>query len=269
MLEKENIATYHELKWPVIFAHRGSSAYTPENTLAAFKLAVEQHAQAIELDAMLSSDGQVVVIHDDTVDRTTNGTGRVSSLTLAELKQLDAGSKFDASYSLERLPTLAEVFDAFAHQIYIDVELKNYTSPLNDLSDKVISLVKEYRLEKGVLLSSFNMIALLKARSLLPGIQLGLLTFKGLADLTLRSKMVRFSPLFAFHPHYLDVSPQMVQTTHKAGARIHTYTVNQPDSLRKLFAMGVDGIFTDDPVLAQQVLSEFVEVKEKAGNQQL
>src|SRR4030043_292433 len=94
----KNVIHYVDLKRPTIFAHRGSSAYAPENTLAAFKLAVEQHADGIELDAKLSADGQIVVIHDPTVDRTTDGTGLVNSLTLPQIKQLDAGSKFDPAF---------------------------------------------------------------------------------------------------------------------------------------------------------------------------
>ena len=256
MPEKENSFTYHALKRPVIFAHRGSSAHAPENTLAAFKLAVQQQAAAIELDVKLTADGQVVVLHDDTVDRTTNGTGRVNSMTLAELKQLDAGSKFDPECQSERIPTLAQVLETVGNQIFINVEIKNYTSPADDLSDKVVWLVKDYGLETSVMLSSFNMIALIRARALMPEIPLGLLTIKGLAGITLRSKLVRFGPLLAFHPHYLDVSPQLIQATHQVGARIHTYTVNQPDIMRQLFTSGVDGIFTDDPLLAQKVLTE-------------
>jgi glycerophosphoryl diester phosphodiesterase len=254
MPEKEHSFTYHELKRPVIIAHRGSSAHAPENTLAAFKLAVQQQAAAIELDVKLSADGQVVVIHDDTVDRTTNGTGKVSSMTLAELKQLNAGSKFVPEYQSERIPTLAQVFETVGNQIFINVEIKNYTSPTDDLSDKVISLVKEYGLETSVMLSSFNMIALIRARALMAQVPLGLITIKGMAGLTIRSKLVLFGPLLAFHPHYLDVTAQLIEATHQAGAYIHTYTVNQPDLMRQLFTSGVDGIFTDDPVLAQKVL---------------
>lgn len=256
MPEEKKYPNYLNLKRPSIFAHRGSSAYAPENTLAAFKLAVQQHADAIELDAKLSADGQVVVMHDDTVDRTTNGTGQVKSLSLPELKRLDAGSKFNPAYSSERIPTLAEVFETVGQQIFINVEVKNYTSPIDDLSDKVISLVKEYGLESSVMLSSFNMIALIRARSLLPKIPLGLITVRGLGDLTLRSKLVRLGPLFAFHPNYLDVTPKLVGAAHRANSRIHTYTVNQPDTMQQLFTAGVDGIFTDDPPLAHKVSTE-------------
>ena len=256
MIEKKNILNYVDLKRPTIFAHRGSSAYAPENTLAAFKLAVKQHADGIELDVKLSSDNQVVVIHDDTVNRTSNGTGWIKSLSLPELKRLDVGSKFSPAYKSERIPTLAEVFEIVGQKILINVELKNYTSPADDLPDRVIAIVKEYGLETSVILSSFNMIALIRARSILPKIPLGLLTVSGLAELTLRSKLVRLGPLFALHPNYLDVTPKLIHAAHRANSQIHTYTVNQVDDIRQIFAAGVDGIFTDDPLLAQKVLTE-------------
>lgn len=252
----KNVIHYVDLKRPTIFAHRGASAHAPENTLAAFNLAVEQHADAIELDATLSADGQVVVIHDDTVNRTTNGTGSIKSMNLAELKRLDAGSKFDPSFHLERIPTLAEVFETVGQQIFINVELKNYTSPTDDLPDRVIALVKEYGLESSVMMSSFNIIALIRARSQLPTIPLGLITVTGLAEVTLRSKLVRFGPLFALHPNFMDITPKLIQAAHRTKSRVHTYIVNDPDDMRRLFITGVDGIFTKDPLIAHKVLAE-------------
>lgn len=252
----KNAIHYVDLKRPTIFAHRGASMHAPENTLAAFKLAVEQHADAIELDATLSADGQVVVIHDDTVNRTTNGTGSIKSMSLAELKSLDAGSKFDPVFHLERIPTLAEVFETVGQHIFINVELKNYTSPTDDLPDRVIALVKEYGLESSVMMSSFNFIALIRARSQLPTIPLGLITITGLAEITLRSKLVRFGPLFALHPNFMDITPKLLQALHRTNSRIHTYIVNDPDDMRRLFKAGVDGIFTKDPLIAHKVLSE-------------
>jgi len=252
----KNVIHYVDLKRPTIFAHRGSSTHAPENTLAAFKLAVEQHADAIELDATLSADGQVVVIHDDTVNRTTNGTGSIKSMNLSELKRLDAGAKFDPSFHLERIPTLAEVFETVGQQIFINVELKNYTSPTDDLPDRVIALVKDYGLESSVMMSSFNIIALIRARSQLPTIPLGLITVTGLAEVTLRSKLVRFGPLFALHPNFMDITPKLIQAAHRTNSRVHTYIVNDPDDMRRLFITGVDGIFTKDPLIAHKVLAE-------------
>ena len=156
MVVKYNSSAYVQLNKPKIFAHRGASAYAPENTMAAFSLAVHQGADAIELDAKLSADGYVVVMHDDTVDRTTNGTGRVSSLSLAELQKLDAGSKFPPLFKSEKVPTLEEVYETLGRKILINVELTNYSTPMDDLPDKVIALVKKFNLEERVLLSSFS-----------------------------------------------------------------------------------------------------------------
>jgi glycerophosphoryl diester phosphodiesterase len=251
------VINYHNLKKPTIFAHRGSSAYAPENTLAAFKLAVEQHADGIELDAKLSADGQVVVMHDETVDRTTDGTGWISKLTLAELKRLDAGFKFDPAYQSEKIPTLAEVFEAVGNQIFINVELKNFFSPTDDLPDRVVSLIKKYGLERSVILSSFNPIALIRARFLLSKVPLGFLTTLGLANVTLRSRLVQFGPLLALHPSTEDVTPELIHAAHQVKCRIHAYAVKQPDLMQRLFEVGVDGIFTVDPPLAQKVSAEY------------
>src|SRR5512145_3196062 len=114
---------------PLIFAHRGASAHAPENTLAAFELAIAQNADALELDVKLSADGHAVVIHDTTVDRTTGSEGRVKDLSLAELRSLDAGTFFSEKYSGERIPTMEEVFESVGKRILINVELTNSNSP--------------------------------------------------------------------------------------------------------------------------------------------
>jgi glycerophosphoryl diester phosphodiesterase len=245
-----------DFKKPTIFAHRGASAYAPEDTLSAFRLAEVQEADAIELDAKLSADGQVVVIHDDTVDRTTNGTGIVKSLTMVELQKLDAGSKFPPLYKSEKIPSLAQVFETIGRKLFINIELANYSSPKDELVDKVVVLVKKFNLADNIILSSFNMIALIQARKLLGKIPLGLLTYPGLAEAALRSKLVRFGPLLALHPSFLDVTPNLIQTAHQAKCQVHAYTVNQPEKIHELYKARVDGIFTDDPQLARKILAE-------------
>jgi len=247
---------FASLPRPTIFAHRGASAHAPENTLAAFTLACEHGADAIELDAKLSADAQVVVIHDLTVERTTNGQGRVGSLTLRELKQLDAGSHFSAAFKGEPIPTLEEVFAALGQRIFINVELTNYARPSDDLPEKVCALVEKYALQERVLFSSFNPLALLRARRCLPQIPAGLLALAGSAGRLARSPLARLIPHQALHPEIGDVTPQLVRRTQRSGRRVHVYTVNRPDDMRRLFALGVDGIFTDDPHLARQILSK-------------
>src|SRR5436853_1370309 len=116
---------------PLVLGHRGASGYAPENTLSAFNLAMDQGADGVELDVTLSADGVPVVIHDDTLDRTTSGHGPVGALTLAQLKRLDAGyaAQFGKQFAGERLPTLAEVFAAYGQRTFINVELKHDHSP--------------------------------------------------------------------------------------------------------------------------------------------
>jgi glycerophosphoryl diester phosphodiesterase len=253
---KSNSSTYGDLNKPAIFAHRGASAYAPENTMAAFKLAQDQGADAIELDAKLTADGHVVVMHDDTVDRTTDGAGSVKSLTRADLLSLDAGSKFPPLFKSEKVPTLEQVFEALGRKIFINVHLTNLSTPTDDLVDKVVVLVKKYNLEESVLLSSFNLIALIQARKLLPEVALGLLTYAGLAETAIRSRLVRFGPLLALHASYKDFTSYLVQISHQASSRIHVYTVNQPGEIKQLIKARVDGIFTDDPQLAIKILAE-------------
>jgi glycerophosphoryl diester phosphodiesterase len=250
---------YPNLPRPTIFAHRGASAHAPENTLAAFRLALEYHADAIELDAKLSADGQVVVIHDQTVDRTTQGHGKVSALTLEQLRQLDAGSHFDIAFKNESIPTLADVFAAVGKRIFINVELTNYASLNDDLPDKAVELVKQYDLTEWVIFSSFNPLALRRAHQLLPTVPLGMLAEPGRSGWLARSWIGRLLvPYQALHPEKGDVTPGLVAASHRRGQRVHVWTVNQPEEMHRLFACQVDGIFTDDPRLARQVLAETV-----------
>lgn len=244
------------LAQPVIFAHRGASAHAPENTLAAFELALEQKADAIELDVKLSADGHAVVIHDSTLDRTTGRHGRVKDLSLAELQSLDAGSFFSEKYRGEQIPTLEQVFAAVGKRTLINVELTNYTTPRDQLVEMVCMLVKKFGLQKSILFSSFFASNLSKARAYLPEVPRGLLAFDGWLGAWARSFGFNFGRYQALHPYLKDVTPQQVQRVHRLNRRIHVWTVNAAEDMRRLFHWGVDAIFTDDPQLAVQVRSE-------------
>lgn len=244
---------FDELPRPVIFAHRGASAYAPENTLASFELALRQGTDAIELDAKLTRDDQVVVIHDQTVDRTTEGSGRVKELTLAEMRKLDAGSHFDVAFKGEPVPTLDEVFKAVGQLTYINVELTNYSSVTDKLPEKVAMLVRKHKLARRVIFSSFNPIALIRIRRLVPEAPVGLLALPGKSGAWARGFPGRLIGYHALHPEHNDVTPTLVKNAHRRGHRVFTYTVNREEDMRRLLGMEVDGIFTDDPVLAQQV----------------
>jgi glycerophosphoryl diester phosphodiesterase len=246
---------YFQQKTPIIFAHRGASLYAPENTLAAFNLAIDQGAEAVELDAKLSADAEVVVIHDQTVDRTTDGSGKVNQLTLRDIKKLDAGSFFDSEYTGETVPTLEEVFEAVDQSKLINIELTNYGSPFDLLPDKVAELVVLHGRQSSVLFSSFNPMALRRIHTLLPETAKGLLTFPGGLGALLRSKFNFFIPHDALHPEKRDVTPGLLKRQHIRGKKVNVYTVNDADTMRYFFSLGVDGIFTDDPILAQKTLN--------------
>jgi glycerophosphoryl diester phosphodiesterase len=241
---------------PVIFAHRGASAHAPENTLAAFQLAVQHGAGAIELDAKLSSDGEVVVIHDSSVNRTTGGAGKVSEKTLAELKAYDAGSWYSPEFAGEPIPTLAEVFEQVGQQLLINVELTNYAAPNDDLVQQVINLVRKYHLEESVIFSSFHPINLLKAKRLLPEVPVAILALAGGAGALSRSFIGRWISPVLVHPYFTDVNAGWIQRQHALGRKVNVWTVNDPEVMRTLVQWKVDGIITDDPRLARQVVEE-------------
>jgi glycerophosphoryl diester phosphodiesterase len=241
---------------PTVFAHRGASAHAPENTLAAFELALAQGAYGIELDAKLSADGHVVVIHDATVDRTTDRQGRVKDMSLTELRSLDAGGFFAEQYRGEKVPTLEEVFEVLGKRMFLNVELTNYNTPGDYLVESVCMLVKKCGLQKQVLFSSFFASNLSKARGLLPEVPRGLLAFNGLLGAWARSFGFAFGRYQALHPNLKDVTPQQVQRVHRLKRRVHVWTVNTAEDMRRLFNWDVDAIFTDDPQLAIQVRGE-------------
>jgi glycerophosphoryl diester phosphodiesterase len=241
---------------PLIIAHRGASLYAPENTLASFKLAVCQGADGIELDAKLCADGNVVVIHDKTVDRTTSASGKVADMTLEELKKLDAGSQFDVSYKGEMIPTLHEVFEAVGRQIMINIDLTNYYSPFDSLPVKVAEIVSQHNLAHSILFSSFNPIALRRIKHLIPEASIGLIALGGIKGRLMLGWFGRFLiPYQSIHPAIRDVTPNLLNRAHQLGHRVNVYTVNQASDMERLFKMGIDGIFTDDPLLARQVLA--------------
>ncbi len=237
---------------PLVIAHRGASMYAPENTIAAFELAVEMGADAIELDAMLTADGTPIVIHDQSLERTTSGSGSVASKSVAEIKLLDAGSRFDARFTEEKIPTLEEVFAVVGNKILINVELKNYASPFDRLPETVVALVMKKGLSDFVLLSSFNPIALIKAQRASEEIRRAALTGGG--PKILRGVVEAFTDYFALHPEVSLVNQRMIDKHHAAGKKVNAWTVNEESEMMKLLSMGVDGLITDKPDIAKRVI---------------
>jgi glycerophosphoryl diester phosphodiesterase len=242
-----------DLSRPIIIAHRGDKKHAPENTLAAFNLAVEDRADAIEFDVKLTADGRVIVLHDQTVNRTTNGKGRISQLPYAAVKELDAGAWFSEMNLDERIPTLDEVFETVGKRLHINIELTNYATPGDDLVTKVVDMVKKHSLQKWMLFSSFYIRNLQVTRSLLPEVPCGVLCKRGILGTWGRAFAWR-GDYFALHPHVKDVSPGLVQRVQAAGKRVHLWTVNPEEEIKRMIGLGVDAIITDDPVLALHLL---------------
>jgi glycerophosphoryl diester phosphodiesterase len=241
---------------PIIFGHRGASAYAPENTLAAFRLALAQGADGFELDVTLSADGVPVVIHDDTVDRTTNGQGRVDALTLAQLQALDAGysAKFGTHFAGERLPTLAAVLTELGPRALINIELKQDPSVGRTLAAQVVARVREQRLTQRVLISSFYYDNLQRVRALEPTLPVGLLYDPTEPWRVAQAWLASGVRAEAHHPHHTLFNP-LTRALYRP-YRVNVWTVNAEADLQRLMALGVDGVITDCPDVAVRVRSQ-------------
>ncbi len=254
----ETPTTLKALTRPVIVAHRGYRAAYPENTLSAFIGAGEIGAPMIELDVTLTRDRALVVIHDDTLNRTTDGRGPVRAFTLAEIKALDAGGWFHPRFAGERVPTLAEVFDVVDHDVCVNVEIKSAAHDPDDPEDgverQVVSLVRSRGAGDRVLVSSFSRPVLERVRRLDGDVALGVLT-----DLRLDGEIFSFCRsvgAFSVHPEQRRLDRSQVAEAHRNDLRIFPYTVNEPKRMRAVLLMGVDGFFTDDPPAASSLLRE-------------
>jgi glycerophosphoryl diester phosphodiesterase len=239
---------------PILLAHRGDLAHAPENTLPSFQQAIQKGADGVELDAKLTIDGQVIVIHDSSVDRTTDGKGKVSSFTLEAIRTLDAGSWFDEKFKGTQVPLLEEVFETVGKDRLINIELTNYSTPHDGLVDKVCELIKRHGNQKQIIFSSFFALNLKRGGQLLPEIPRGLLALPGLAGIWARSFGFMFGEYQALHPYISSVSREQVQRVHRLNRRVHVWTANSPEEVMRLKEWGVDGMFTDDPEVALQAL---------------
>jgi len=238
-----------------VIAHRGASRRAPENTLAAFRLAFELGADGIELDVQLTADGEVVVLHDAMLDRTTTGHGPVWERSLADLKRLDAGIRFGEAFSGELIPTLAEVLDGLGPHALVDIEVANYATPFDRLPETVASLVQARCWGRQVLVTSLNPIALRKLRRLLPGVPLGLLLAP---NRPLLERIV--TPLVSPYDYLLAHEAYALAGKGVATARwdlpIVAWTLNDPSHLETLIRRGVEGVITDVPEVARAIVSQ-------------
>ena len=232
---------------PLVVGHRGACAHAPENTLAAFRLAHEQGAQAIELDAKRCASGEVVIMHDPTLNRTTGGEGKVSEWSLAELRTLDAGQG-------ERVPTLDEVFEDVGAYLLVNVEVTNYTTRDDDLERAVVEVIRRHHIAQRILFSSFNPFSVRKLAALAPDIPRAILYSP---DMPIYLRDVWLSPFVQHefrHPEHSMVTPRMVQWLGAHHRLVNVWTVNDPAEIKRMAACHVHGIIGDSPETIRSVL---------------
>ena len=237
---------------PLIWAHRGASAYAPENTMPAFMLADQMHAHAVELDVHLSRDGEVVVAHDEAVDRVSDGVGLIVENTLAELKKLS----FNRTHPEVKasLPTLEEVLSFLrGTQMSVNIELKTNVFLYEGIEEKTIALVERCGMKSRTIYSSFNHYTLMRLRQVEPSARIGLLYECGLVDPWKYANQLGAN---AIHPHFLALrAPGVVAACEAHGVSVHPWTVDDGDRMRELAQLGVHAIITNKPDLAVEVLA--------------
>ncbi|NUU63385.1 glycerophosphodiester phosphodiesterase [Paenibacillus agri] len=231
-----------------VLAHRGASAYAPENTMEAFKLAIEQRADGFEIDIHITKDGEIVVIHDDTIDRTSNGKGNVTDFTLAELKQYNYNARFEDKYPTAEIPTLRQVLELVKeHRLYLNIEVKDImvqSQKYDGLNVAAAELVKAYDLVDQVIFSSFNHKSMFELKQACPEIKTALLHFSKFYRGEQYAKTVQAD---ALHPLFICVDANVVDQAHQAGVQVNAWTVNQVSVMRQMIDAGVDAIITDYP----------------------
>lgn len=218
------------------FAHRGASGHEPENTLSAIEKAIELGADWVEVD-VYAVEGELIVIHDEKLKRTTNGTGFVVGNTLQYLRSLDAGKG-------QRIPTLREVVECVDHRAGINIEMK---SP--EMAGLVVSLIHEYIMRwkwrnDQFIVSSFHRRELARLKELDPSLRIGIVL--GGFHLPYKKFIARY-PAYSVHSRFDLVNEEFVRSAHECGLKVFVYTVNQPGDITRMTEMGVDGIFTDFP----------------------
>ena len=225
----------------MVIAHRGASSYAPENTLAAFDLAIQMGVSHIELDVHSTSDGHVVVIHDETVNRTTNGSGPVTSHALAALQALDAGSWFGGRFAGQRIPTFEEVLERYQGRAHLHTEIKGRSA---DLSQLTVDLVRKRGMAGQVTITSFQRTRLEEARDHAPELPRGWLVTE-VSDATIAQ--ARALGLSQLCPIARAVTPELVHRLHVEGFVVRAWGVATEDQMRQVVQAGADGMTVNFP----------------------
>lgn len=229
-----------------IIAHRGFSGKYPENTMLAFSKAVEIGADGIELDVHFTKDGEIVIIHDETIDRTTDGTGFVRDYTYEELSRFNAYGRFEGQFEFQRIPTLREYFELVkdVEGFITNIELKTGIFEYEGIEKAVIDLVKEFGLEDRTILSSFNHFTVMRCKEYEPSIKTGFLVESWIIGM---GEYTKSHGIDCVHPIFVNLKPELYAEMKNAGREVNTWTVNEYEDIRRLADMGVDALIGNYP----------------------
>lgn len=236
-------------------AHRGASGSAPEHTRAAFHRALEIGVDMIELDVQLSADGELVVIHDFDLERTTSGRGAVRSHRLADLRGLDTGSWFDPEFKSERMLTLSEVLELVAGRARLNVEVKPTAGDENAVVAELLRVLRRFDAIQSTVVSCFDFDVLRRVRAADDRVALGLLTHD--PDFSTAWAVARELQARSLHPYWALVTSDVVSAARDEGLRVIAWTVNEIDVMEALVQQGVDGIISDHPERFREVQARF------------
>lgn len=238
---------------PIIYAHRGASGYAPENTMAAFKKGIEMGAKGIELDVHLTKDGHVVVCHDANIKRTSNGEGLIMDMTLEELRKFDFGSWMSPEFEGEKAPTLEEVLELIKDwDGILNIEIKATPRQyLPGIEKAIVDLVNKYSMVDKIIISSFNHYSLVELKKIAPEFKTAILYSELMYE---PWKYVKNINAFAIHPGMGNLTEEVIEGCIKNGVAVNVWTVNDSEHMKILVKAGVDGIITNYPDVAVEII---------------
>jgi len=259
---KKTLNINNDNKQPLIIAHRGGANLVPENTLAGFKNAINLGVDMIEIDVHLSKDSNIIVIHDGKIDRTTDGSGEIKNMTLSEIKKYDAGSWFSESFRNERVPTLDETFNIINGKAILLIEIKDGDERYPGLEKKVVESIHKHNANGWTVVQSFNKNSILRIKKMDPSIITYYLVSSKFDDLysSIIEKInvgEKIKKQFdGIAPRYSHLDFRKVETMHKAGFKVFTWTVDDPKDMAEMINIKVDGIITNSPDKLKEILND-------------
>jgi glycerophosphoryl diester phosphodiesterase len=234
------------------YAHRGASGYYPENTMLSFEKAIELGCTGIETDVQMTKDGVLVLIHDEMVNRTTDGAGFVKDYTYSDLAKLDAGSWLSNEFCGLRIPSIDElIYLVKDTDIIINFEIKTGIIQYKDIEEKLINIIYEHNLQDKVILSSFNHYSMVKCKEISSEIKTGLLYMEGLYK---PEQYAKFVGANALHPYFYALNSELIKIIKAEGIEINTFTVNEVNYMKYFYQAGIDGIITNYPDKLKKVM---------------